>query len=426
MRFDTLAEWLVWQEALHPKAIDLGLGRVRKVFQALMPQPRMPVTLTVGGTNGKGSCVAMLDAMLRAQGYRVGAYTSPHLLRYNERIRIAGEAVDDAVLCQAFDRIDQARGDITLSYFEFGTLAALDIFSRSDLDVQILEVGLGGRLDAVNLIDADGALVASIDIDHQDWLGNTRSQIALEKAGIFRAGRPAVVGDPQAPESLYEYAREAGLSLSCQGREFGFQRCDGGGWNWRGEGEMLELPVPALRGDHQYLNAAAVIQLLRLVRRQLPVADDAIRRGLATVQLTGRFQLVEEGPVPVLLDVAHNPQSVQVLADHLRREYPGRRIHAVFAVMKDKDIVGVLNPIKDLVSHWYLAPLNMARAASADSLREVFRKIGVAGVDSGFPDPASAFAAARLNAQNGDLVVVFGSFFLVSEFLAQQAVHGLR
>lgn len=426
MRFDTLAEWLVWQEALHPKAIDLGLGRVRKVYEALSPSPSRPVTLTVGGTNGKGSCVAMLDAMLRAQGYRVGAYTSPHLLRYNERIRIAGEAVDDAALCAAFDRIDRARGDITLSYFEFGTLAALDIFSRSELDVQILEVGLGGRLDAVNLVDADGALVASIDIDHQDWLGNTRSQIALEKAGIFRPGRPAVVGDPQPPESLHAHAREAGLSLSCQGSEFGFERFQQSGWLWHGEGGALELPIPALRGDHQFFNAAAVIQLLRLVRHRLPVADDAIRRGLATVQLTGRFQLVEDGSVPVLLDVAHNPQSVQVLADHLRREYSGRRIHGVFAVMKDKDIVGVLNPIKDLVAHWYLAPLNMARAASPAGLREVFRQLGVTGVDCDFSEPAAAFAAARLSAQNGDLVVVFGSFFLVSEFLAQQAVHGLR
>lgn len=426
MRFDTLAEWLVWQEALHPKAIDLGLGRVRKVYQVLQPSPRLPVTLTVGGTNGKGSCVAMLDAMLRAQGYRVGAYTSPHLLRYNERIRIDGEPVDDAALCQAFDRIDRARGDITLSYFEFGTLAALDIFSRSDLDVQILEVGLGGRLDAVNLIDADGALVASIDIDHQDWLGNTRAQIALEKAGIFRPGRPAVVGDPQPPECLHEYAREGGLSLSCQGRDYGFARAGGDGWLWQGEGGSLDLPVPALRGDHQFLNAAAVIQLLRLVRPRLAVADDAVRRGLATVQLTGRFQLVDDGPVPVLLDVAHNPQSVQVLADHLRREYAGRRIHGVFAVMKDKDIVGVLNPMRELVSHWYLSPLNMVRAASSDSLREVFRRLGVEAVESGFPDAATAFAAARLNAQNGDLVVVFGSFFLVSEFLAQHAPHGLR
>jgi len=426
MRFDTLAEWLVWQEGLHPKAIDLGLARVRQVYRELLPAPRLPLTLTVGGTNGKGSCVALLDSMLRAQGYRVGAYTSPHLLRYNERIRIGGEALDDAALCDAFERIDRVRGNITLSYFEFGTLAALDLFSRSSLDVQILEVGLGGRLDAVNLLDADAALVASIDIDHQDWLGSTRAQIALEKAGIFRPGRPAVVGDPSPPQCLLEHAREAGLQLSRQGCEFGFRR-EADGWDWSGAGESLAaLPLPALRGEHQLLNAAAVIQLLRLVQERLPVGAAAIRQGLQTVRLAGRLQLVEDGPVPVLLDVAHNPQSVQALAEQLRHEYPGRPIHAVFAVMKDKDIAGVVAPIRDLVSRWYLAPLDLARAASTERLQVLFRELAVARVESGFGDAAAAFAAARGSAQNGDLIVVFGSFFLVSEFLAQHAAHGPR
>lgn len=421
MRFQTLADWLVWQEALHPKSIDLGLGRVGNVYQRMGLTGSRPITLIVGGTNGKGSCVAMLDAMLRAEGYRVGMYTSPHLLRYNERIRINGIPVSDEAICSSFARIDSARSDTTLSFFEFGTLAAFDLFSQANLDVQILEVGLGGRLDAVNLIDADAALITSIDIDHQDWLGTTRGQIALEKAGIFRSGRPAVVGDPEPPSALLDFAEVNGIRLLCQQRDFVFEK-GVGYWQWRGNGrEINELPVPALRGDHQFYNAAAVIQLVRSVAAKLPVSDDAIRQGLRSVQLTGRFQLIGNGPVPLLLDVAHNPQSVQVLANFLRQEFIGKRIHAVFAVMRDKDIEGVLNPIKDIIAHWYLAPLSIPRAASEKSLLEVFKKLSVSSVDHGFSSCASAFAAACGNAQNVDLVVIFGSFFLVSEYLAQQA-----
>lgn len=421
MRFQTLADWLVWQEGLHPKSIDLGLGRVGKVYRTLGISGKRPITLTIGGTNGKGSCVAMLDAILRAEGYRVGTYTSPHLLSYNERIKINGVPMDDDAICESFGRIDAARGDITLSFFEFGTLAALDIFSRADLDVQILEVGLGGRLDAVNLIDADAAMIASIDIDHQDWLGNSRAQIALEKAGIFRSGTPAIVGDPDPPSSLLDFAGAQGIRLLCQQRDFGFEKA-AERWRWYGDGDSVgDLPFPALRGDHQFLNASAGIQVLRSIRQKLPVSDSSIRRGLESVRLTGRFQLIDSGPVPTLLDVAHNPQSVQVLASFLQQEFAGKRIHAVFAVMRDKDIEGVLRPIKDLISRWYLAPLSISRAAPEENLLKVFGDLSVAPVEHGFPGSASAFAAAFANAQNVDLVVIFGSFFLVSEYLAQQA-----
>ena len=420
MRFPTLDEWLVWQETLHPKAIDLGLSRVRKVFLALGLAGRTPITLTVGGTNGKGSCVAMLDAILRAQGYRVGTYTSPHLLRYNERIRINDECLRDEEICSAFERIDQARGETTLSFFEFGTLAALDIFSNAKLDVQILEVGLGGRLDAVNLIDAEGAMIATIDIDHQDWLGDTREQIALEKAGIFRPGRPAVVGDPNPPDSLRAFAHEQGIELLCQGRDFVCKKNERG-WDWRASGHSYQnLPLPAIRGEHQLLNAAAVLQLLQAVASRLPVSEAAIRQGLADVRLTGRFQYID-GNVPVLLDVAHNPQSVAILAEHLRKEYGDRTIHAVFAIMRDKDIATVVDSIRPMVNYWYLAPLKMPRAAPEATLRELLNHHGISRVDGGFADSGEAFAAAQRNAQNGDLVVVFGSFFLVSEFLAQHA-----
>lgn len=417
MRFATLDEWLAWQETLHPKSIDLGLDRVRRVYQALCPNRPPLFTLTVAGTNGKGSSVALLESILRAEGYRVGAYTSPHLLRYNERIRVNGECANDDAICDAFERIDRARDGISLSFFEFGTLAALDLFSQSGLDVQILEVGLGGRLDAVNIIDADAALIASIDIDHRDWFGDSREAIALEKAGILRPGKPAVVGDPMPPRSLLDFAATNGIGLSLQGEAFGYQRVENA-WNWFGAGGRLEnLPVPALAGGHQLLNAAAVIQLLRLVEAHRPVSEAAIRSGLETVKLAGRFQYID-GPVPTLLDVAHNPQAARILADYLHSQFSSKKIHAVFAVMRDKDIAGVVAPLKPLVERWYLAPVPLARAASEAELKALFDELSIAPVEGGFATATDAFAAALDNAPKDGLVVVFGTFPLVSEFLA--------
>ncbi|HYE36484.1 bifunctional tetrahydrofolate synthase/dihydrofolate synthase [Methylocaldum sp.] len=417
MRFNTLAEWLAWQETLHPKSIDLGLSRVKEVYGRLGNSGKPPFTITVGGTNGKGSCVAMLDAILRSEGYRVGTYTSPHLLRYNERICIDGQPSSDDRICGAFERIERVREEITLSFFEFGTLAALDIFDAADLDVQVLEVGLGGRLDAVNIIDADVALIASIDLDHQDWLGDTRTAIGLEKAGIFRSGRPAVVGDIDVPAAVVQYAEEHDVPLSYLGRDFRYEMLSGS-WDWLGRNaELTDLPFPALKGDHQLINASAVLETLHRVESRLPVSPAAIREALRNVTLAGRFQYIP-GSIPVLLDVAHNPQAVRVLADHLRRQFSGKTIHAVFAVMRDKDISGIINNIKDLVEHWYLAPLKMPRAATADQLLAVFDSLGVSAVRSGFPDAAAAFDAARRSAESDHLLLVFGSFFLVSEYLA--------
>ncbi|BBA32996.1 bifunctional folylpolyglutamate synthase/dihydrofolate synthase [Methylocaldum marinum] len=417
MRFQTLADWLAWQETLHPKSIDLGLSRVKTVYGRLLPRATPLFTITVGGTNGKGSCVAMLDSILRQQGYRVGTYTSPHLLCYNERIRIDGRPVSDELICNAFERIERVRNKTTLSFFEFGTLAALDIFATADLDVQVLEVGLGGRLDAVNIIDADAALIASIDLDHQDWLGDTRAAIGLEKAGIFRPGRPAVIGDTDVPATVIRYAFEHSMPVTCFGRDFGYEVFDEG-WNWCGrDTQLTALPLPALQGNHQLINASAVLELLQRIEGSLPVGESAIRDGLRLVSLSGRFQYIPAS-VPVLLDVAHNPQAVKVLADYLSSRFDGKTIHAVFAVMRDKDIHGIIYNIKDLVEHWYLAPLEMSRAATADQLSAVFDSLGVATVRSGFEDAASAFDAAQQNAESGQLVLVFGSFFLVSEILA--------
>jgi dihydrofolate synthase/folylpolyglutamate synthase len=420
MRFATLADWLAWQETLHPQAIDLGLARVASVLEGLALPDTSVLTISVGGTNGKGSCVAMLDRIFRESGYRVGTYTSPHILRYNERICINGRPVSDDRIVASFQRIDDARGDTSLSFFEFGTLTALDIFSGQNLDVRILEVGLGGRLDAVNIIDPDIALIASIGIDHQEWLGNTRDVIGIEKAGIFRSGRPAVIGDPDLPESVLRLAQNLKTPLYRQGFEFSY---DVGvdGWHWRDQHASLDaLPIPAIPGEHQLMNAAAVLEVLQIASRHYPVTEAAIRRGLAEVTLPGRFQLFA-GPIPVLLDVAHNPQAVSKLAGHLHRHYRNCRIHAVFAVMRDKDIAGIIATICDAIDCWYLAPLQMTRAATPEQLLPILTEAGVAAVRVGFSDVAATVAAARVTAHDGDLILVFGSFFLVSDYLAQVA-----
>lgn len=417
MRFKTLSDWLEWQESLHPKAIDLGLERVKKVYQALNPQRTTTFTITIAGTNGKGSCVAMLNSILCAEGYRVGAYTSPHLLKYNERIQIQDQAVNNQEICETFDRVDRARGDISLSYFEFGTLAALDIFTRSELDVQLLEVGLGGRLDAVNIIDSDIALVTGIEIDHSDWLGKSRESIGLEKAGIFRQGVCAVIGDPNPPESLLKYAHQNNVPLFRIGQDFSF-KCTGQGWSWDGRNKVInDLPLPNLRGKQQLANAAVVLQTLGLAKEKKPVSENSIREGLSKVFLPGRFQVVAEQKPEIVLDVAHNPQAASALADNLKVEFPNRRIHAIFAIMGDKDIEGVLLPMKNVVSHWYISPLDMVRAANEPTILKAFNSCSIIAVDHGFSDFWATLQVAKENSNENDLIVIFGSFFLVAQYL---------
>ena len=337
IRFDSLQGWLKWQESFHPLYIDLGLERAAQVFYALHPDYVKPPTITVAGTNGKGSSVAYLEAIYIAQGYRVGAYTSPHILKYNERIKIDGEPVSDDRICEAFARIESVRGNTSLSYFEFSTLAALDIFRRAGVDVQLLEVGLGGRLDAVNIVDPDVALITSISIDHIEWLGGTREAIGREKAGIFRAAIPAITGDPEPPESLMQSAVDQHTSLYCIGKDFDYKK-QLTGWDWfSADRQMLQLPEPGLKGEHQYRNASAVILAVTKMDKILPVTEASIKQGLANVHLAGRFQLID-GDIPVLLDVGHNPQAVRTLADYLAAVFPGRRIHAVFSMtVRDRD-----------------------------------------------------------------------------------------
>jgi len=415
-RFGCLEDWLSWQQTLHPRKIDLGLGRVRRVFERLLSRYRQPPTVTVAGTNGKGSCVALLDAMLRAAGYRVGAYTSPHLLRYNERIRIDGVPVTDGDICAAFARIDRVRDGVSLSFFEFATLAALDLFHRAGVEVQLLEVGLGGRLDAVNMIDADVAVVTSVDIDHKEWLGEDREAIGLEKAGVLRTGRPAIIGDRQPPASLLRHGAKLGARLFRLGRDFD-HRLHGETWEWRDAVSRLEgLPLPALPGRQQLDNAAVAVAALR--KFSLPVAVDAIRSGLTRVHLPGRYQLIDDDP-PLLLDVAHNPQAVRLLSDYLAQRFPGRRLLALFAAMADKDIEGMLRQMKDRVAVWALAPLpGNSRAASMERLHRAFAAEGLETPLSGFADCRQALAALRRQARPDDVIVIFGSFFLAAEILA--------
>ncbi len=415
-RFTNLDDWLRWQETLHPRAIDLGLERVRTVLRRLQPEPPPYLVITVGGTNGKGSCVAFLDAMLRAAGYRAGAYTSPHLLRYHERIRVNGVEADDDALCEAFARIDAARGDSSLTYFEFGTLAALERFRDAGVEVAVLEVGLGGRLDAVNVVDADAALVVSVGLDHIDWLGADRDSIGYEKAGIFRAGRPAVCADPDPPQRLLDHARQLGARLYRVGRDYTFAR-DGATWRWRSESVRFDdLPVPALIGHHQLRNAAAALMTLVSLRDRLPVLPDAIRAGLTQVRLPGRLQIVS-GPVEWILDVAHNPHAATVLADYLRRSRRPGRTWAIVGLLADKDAGGIIQALADVVDDWRAVTLSGPRGRAGAELAALLGSAGVANAVV-HENTDSACRAILDQARAGDRVVVFGSFHLVAPVLA--------
>jgi len=423
MKLERLEDWLRWQQTLHPAHMELGLKRVGSVWARMGRRPA-PCVITVGGTNGKGSCAAYLDAILRAAGYRVGRYTSPHLARYNERIVIQGRPVSDLTLIESFQRVEGARGDTRLTYFEYGTLAALDLFQRADLDVAVLEVGLGGRLDAVNLIDADVALVTNVDLDHAEWLGADRESIGREKAGILRRGRPAVYGESDPPDSVLAAAEALGTPLWVAGRDYDFQLVEGG-WTWRaGEAVRRALPLPAMRGAHQLGNAAAALTVLHLLGDRLPVEQKALRSGLLAAAVPGRFQVLPGSP-RVVLDVAHNPQAARVLADNLRRLAPAGRILAVFGALADKDVAGMVEPLAGLVDRWHLAPLEGPRALSVSQLRQ---RMSLSG-DLGFSvlESASmreAYERALAEAKAGDTVIAFGSFLVVSVLLEHLGLTG--
>ena len=417
MRFDTLAGWLAWQETVHPVEMDLGLNRTRLVHEALGrgPVPPFPI-VTVAGTNGKGSTVAFAQSLLTASGVRTGTYTSPHLVRYNERIRIDGEPVPDAVIMTAFERIDRARGGITLTYFEFGTLAAIDVFHAAQIDAAVLEVGIGGRLDAVNLFDADAAVVTPIDIDHVRWLGSDRESIGREKAGILRPGRPAVIADRDPPASLLDTAERFGAPCLRLGRDFEAEP-SASGWSWQGPGQRLEgLPSPPLAGRFQLENAASALTALAAIGR-LP-EPDAARAGIETTRIEGRFQVVP-GEVPVVLDIAHNPHAARSLGANLRASRPAGRDIAVAGLLDDKDAEGVVEAIGDIFAAWYVARPQALRGKPAEALAETVRaRVDDAPVVT-CGDVPGALRLARRTAARGDRIVVFGSCYTVGEVLAR-------
>ena len=413
----TLQDWLAHCERLHPKTIALGLDRVRAVADRLQLAFRCPV-VTVAGTNGKGSTCAMLEAIALQAGWKTGVYTSPHLVHFEERCRVRGESVSADALVPHFERVEAARQDVQLTYFEFTTLAILSLLAASELDLVVLEVGLGGRLDAVNIIDADCAVITSVDIDHQEFLGPDREAIGREKAGILRAGRPAVVSDPVPPRSVLAAAEELGVDLWLLGRDYNFSG-DKQQWGWAGRGRRYAgLGYPALRGANQLINASGVLAALTVLRDRVPVTAQAVRNGLAMVELPGRFQIVPGQPA-LVLDVAHNPHATAALAANLDAMgfYP--TTHAVFGAMGDKDLGEMLRRMDPLVDRWYFSELPTQRAAGAASLQALWqsqtkRKDVAASIHA---SPADALRAAVEAADPTDRILVFGSFFTVGGVL---------
>ncbi|PLZ01012.1 bifunctional tetrahydrofolate synthase/dihydrofolate synthase [Burkholderia sp. WAC0059] len=426
--FPTLDAWLTHLETAHPVGIDMGLTRIRKVKDALQLSFDCPVVI-VGGTNGKGSTCAILETILLKAGYRVGCHTSPHLLAFNERARVNGEQASDADLLPHFEAVEAARlalpEPVSLTYFEFTALAIMHLFASRELDAAIFEVGLGGRLDAVNVLDADCAIVTSIDIDHTEYLGDTREQIGFEKAGIFRPGRPAICADPLPPQTLVDHANAIGADLWLFGRDFRYEGQAGSErQQWSYAGRTMRRPAlayPSLRGANQLINTAAALAGLEALRDRLPVSAQDIRLGIANVELPGRFQVLPGKPA-VVLDVGHNPHAAAVLAQNLGGMGYFPYTYAVFGAMRDKDIAGVIQQLKGEVDHWCVTDLPTPRAASADELAAALREAGVTdGPDSSVTcheTPALAFQDAQKRLSENDRIIVFGSFLTVAGVMA--------
>ncbi len=427
--FQTLAEWLEYCEKLHAKPIDLGLDRVREVAKRMEIRFDCPV-ITVAGTNGKGSTCAMAESILSQAGYKTGVFTSPHLVHFEERLRIAEIPVKASELIASFARVDTARRskgttevpEISLTYFEFTTLALLDVMANAELDVAILEVGLGGRLDAVNIIDADCAIITSIDLDHMEFLGDTREKIGFEKAGIMRAGKHAIVSDPMPPASVQAHAEAIGADLWLVGRDFNFSG-DKLQWAWAGRGKRFSgLAYPALRGANQLVNASGVLAALTALRERLPITAQAVRNGLAFVELPGRFQIIPGEP-NLILDVGHNPHAIAALAVNLDAMGFAPCTHAVFGAMADKDLAPMLARMHPLVDKWYFTDLPTARAAKAADLLSTWLGVNIGEKSrkdvSGqcFASPKAALDAAIADSAPTDRIVVFGSFFTVGGVL---------
>lgn len=421
----TLAQWLSWQETLHLSEIDLGLDRIREVARKLdLLSPSFPI-ITVAGTNGKGSTVAFFESILKAQGYKTGSYTSPHLIDYNERIKLELTNATDDLIIKAFEKIDKARGDISLTYFEFGTLAAMLIFTQQKVDVAILEVGLGGRLDASNLWDTSLAIITSIGIDHVDWLGDDREIIAVEKSGIMRKGVPIICGDLDPPQSITDEAKQVGAKLYQVNKDFSYKDSDNKTWVWKGFNNTYALPLPALAGEFQLNNAATVIAGLQVINKQLPVETSKLKQGLTEASLTGRLQTIHHRP-EWLVDVAHNPHAARQLAKHLQKNPVKGKTIALFSMLKDKDIEQVISILDSQFDEWHIVELKGSRSTKIDDLEKVISKQNpnkTIVIHQGFLEACKSLKSTS-NLQ--DRVVAFGSFLVVSEVInACHQIDGL-
>ncbi len=414
MQTKTLPQWLAHLETAHHTPIDMGLERVTQVKNAMNLAPACPI-ITVGGTNGKGSTCAFLSYIYAAAGYKVGTLTSPHLLRFNERIAINNQPVSDEEIVEAFERIEAARGDVSLTYFEFNTLAAVDIFGQHQVDVMILEVGLGGRLDAVNIFDTDCAIVTSVDLDHQDYLGDSIEQIGKEKAGIFRAGKPAIFGQDPAPHSLGQHAKNIGAKLLQLNHQFSYiARIDS--WQWQANNGSLkiDLPLPALQGAFQLNNAACAVAAVQIMRQQLPVSNEALAQGIAQAQNRARFQIIQQQP-EIILDVAHNPHAARALASSLKN-LPAKRTLAVFSILADKDSDSVISILRDSIDEWFIAPLDLPRGMTLTALTAKLKKHDIKAIHPHNTIQA-AYTAALSQVTENDRIIVFGSFHTVAGIL---------
>ena len=419
---NNLSDWLAHIERQHPKSIDMGLDRVRAVARRMGLKRPAKRVITVGGTNGKGSSVALVEAIARAHGWKVGAYTSPHLLRYNERVRIDGADADDAALVAGFEAVEAARGDTALTYFEYGTLCALWLFARSKLDLAVLEVGLGGRLDAVNMVDADAAIITTVDLDHQDWLGNDIEAIGFEKAGIARPFKPLILGDDDPPASVLRHAYAIGAQSWRIANDFFVERIDADHWRWREVGFSMSVPMPALAAPVQLRNAACAIAALRALGARIDKRTYA--EGVASAQVAGRLQRFEHNGVEIVVDVGHNPQAARALAAWLRSQ-PQRRTQAVYAALADKDASGVVAALADTVDGWHLAGLAEAGPRGQDVDAFASRLAGTAAAAAiRHADVQAAVQAAMADAVPGERVLVFGSFHTATIALQRLAANG--
>ncbi len=421
----TLAEWLSWQEKLHLSEIDLGLDRIRAVAEKLdILSPPFPI-ITVAGTNGKGSTVALFESILKAQTYKTGSYTSPHLIDYNERIKLNSINANDDVIIEAFEKIDAARGEISLTYFEFGTLAAMLIFIKQNVDVAILEVGLGGRLDASNLWDTSLAIITSIGIDHIDWLGDDKEIIAKEKSGIMRQGIPAICGDLDPPLSIAKEASRIGAQFYQINNDFSYQKNDDHTWEWKGFGKSYSLDLPALAGEFQLNNASTVLAGLHILNRLLPPSQEHIKQGLKGVSLIGRLQTIHHQP-EWIVDVAHNPHAAKQLAKYLQKKPITGKTIALFSILKDKDIDQVISIMNSQINEWHIVELKGSRRTKIDKLEKTISHHSNDNKVITHQNFLEAVKSIKTTSNFKDRVVAFGSFLVVSEVInACDQVYGI-